>query len=80
MLTERQKLIFDFEGKHFKYQGAKEAAIRELFGNVTRCYQQLGHLIGLEFALAYAPMTVRRLQGRRRRVHVVNSMAAYRAS
>lgn len=64
-LSDEERLVLDFEGRRFKYQGAKEVAIRELFGNVTHYYQRLAHLLDREDALAYAPMLVRRLNGRR---------------
>ena len=66
MLTDREQRMLDLEREQFKYQGAKDIAIRELFGNVTHYYQQLSHLIDRQAAVAYAPMTVRRLQARRR--------------
>jgi hypothetical protein len=64
-LTDREQRILDLEGKSFKYQGAKEIVIRDLFGNVTHYYQQLIHLLDRQDAIAYAPMTVGRLRGRR---------------
>jgi hypothetical protein len=61
--TDEHRTILDFEGQHWKYAGAKEAQVRELFGwSVTRYYQVLNYLLDQPEALAYAPMTVRRLQ------------------
>lgn len=62
-LTDEQKAILEFEGQRWKYAGAKEAQIRELFDcSQTRYYQVLNVLIDQPAALAYAPMTVKRLQ------------------
>ncbi|MGV0109795.1 DUF3263 domain-containing protein [Arthrobacter sp. CP30] len=77
MLTERDRLILDFEGKHLKHQGSKEGAIRDLFGSVTLYCQQLAHLLTTEQAPAYSPMTVRRMQRRLRPVHNVNTIGRY---
>lgn len=67
-LTDEQRAILDLEGQRWKYAGAKEAQIRELFGcSATRYYQVLNALIDRREALAYAPMTVKRLQRLRER-------------
>lgn len=63
MLTVRSTMILDFEGTHWKYPGAKETRIRELFSaSSTTYYAELGRLLDLPEALAYAPMTVKRLR------------------
>jgi hypothetical protein len=68
MLTDDDQTILDFEDRHWKYAGAKEAQIREQFGfSATRYYQVLNHLLDQPEALAYAPMTVRRLRRMRER-------------
>lgn len=54
--------MLDFESGFWKYAGAKEQAIRDLFDvSATRYYQQLNALIDRPEALAYAPLTVKRL-------------------
>lgn len=62
-LSVRDTMTLDFERKRFKYAGAKEAQIRELFGeSATRYHQRLNHLVDRPAALAYAPTTVNRLR------------------
>ncbi|MEE6281471.1 DUF3263 domain-containing protein [Georgenia sunbinii] len=59
--TERE--ILAFERQWWKYGGAKETAIRELFAmSATRYYQVLNTLIDTEAALATDPMLVKRLR------------------
>lgn len=65
-LTDREQRILDHERHHYKHSGAKETAIAHQFGNVTYYYQDLNQLLDRQEALAYAPMTVQRLRGRRR--------------
>jgi hypothetical protein len=63
MLTDADRDVLDFEERHWKYAGAKEAQIREQFGfSATRYYQLLNALIDRPEALAYNPMLVKRLQ------------------
>lgn len=63
MLTDTEHDLLAFERLHWKYAGAKEAAIRERFGvSSTRYYQQLNALIDRPEALAAEPLLVRRLQ------------------
>lgn len=51
------------ERSWWKYAGAKEQAIRELFGlSATAYYQILNALIDTEAALAHDPMLVKRLR------------------
>ncbi len=67
-LDDRDQAILDFEGQVWKYQGAKETAIREAFDfSPTRYYQVLNALLDEPAALAYAPMVVKRLQRLRTR-------------
>ncbi len=62
-LSERDAKVLDFERQWWRYAGAKEDAIRELFGmNATQYYQVLNSLIDQEAALAHDPMLVKRLR------------------
>nr|WP_237689026.1 DUF3263 domain-containing protein [Cellulomonas fulva] len=62
-LTERDAAILAFERQWWKYAGAKEQAIRELFDlSATRYYQVLNALIDDPAALAHDPMLVKRLR------------------
>lgn len=63
MLTVKDTMTLDFEQRWWRYGGAKDAAVRDLFGeSPTRYYQRLNHLIDQPQALAYAPMLVKRLR------------------
>ena len=62
-LTRRDHDILTFERQWWKYAGAKEDAIKELFGlSATRYYQVLNALIDNPAALAHDPMLVKRLR------------------
>src|SRR5664279_6423056 len=62
-LTERDREVLAFERQWWKYAGAKEQAVRELFGmSATRYYQVLNALIDRPEALAHDPMLVKRLR------------------
>jgi hypothetical protein len=62
-LTDREREILAFERQWWRFAGAKEQAIRELFGlSVTRYYQALNALIDRPAALAADPMLVKRLR------------------
>lgn len=62
-LTDRDREILTFERKWWKYAGAKETAIRDLFDiSATRYYQVLGGLLDLPAALAAEPQLVNRLR------------------
>ena len=62
-LTRRDREILAFERQWWKYAGAKEQAIRELFDmSTTRYYQVLNALIDSPAALAADPMLVKRLR------------------
>lgn len=62
-LSERDAQILAFERQWWKYAGAKEQAIRELFDlSATRYYQILNALIDDPAALAHDPMLVKRLR------------------
>ena len=61
-LSDRDREILAFERQLWKYAGAKEQAIRELFDmNATRYYQVLNALIDNPAALAADPMLIKRL-------------------
>ena len=62
-LSRREHDILAFERQWWKYAGAKETAIRELFGlSATRYYQVLNTLIDDPDALAADPLLVKRLR------------------
>jgi uncharacterized protein DUF3263 len=62
-LTRREREILAFERQWWKYAGAKEQAIRELFDmSATRYYQVLNALIDTPAALSADPMLVKRLR------------------
>ena len=62
-LSERDREVLAFERQWWKYAGAKEQAIRELFDlSATRYYQVLNALIDSPAALAHDPMLVKRLR------------------
>jgi hypothetical protein len=62
-LSERDREILAFERQWWKYAGAKEQAIRELFDmSATRYYQVLNALLDRPEALAFDPMLVKRLR------------------
>lgn len=62
-LTAREQEILAFERQWWKYAGAKEQAVRDLFElSSTRYYQVLNALIDRNDALAHDPMLVKRLR------------------
>ncbi|MEA5454188.1 DUF3263 domain-containing protein [Sinomonas sp. JGH33] len=62
-LTDREEQMLALERNWWKYAGAKEQAIRELFDlSATHYYQLLNALIDTEAALAHDPMLVKRLR------------------
>ena len=70
-LSERERLILDFERQSWRHSGAKEQAIRERFDlSGTRYYQILNALLDKPAALEHDPVLVarlRRLRGSRAR-------------
>ena len=61
-LSDRDRQIIAFERQWWKYAGAKEQAIRELFDmSATRYYQVLNALIDNPAALEADPMLIKRL-------------------
>src|SRR5437763_11341256 len=62
-LSARELEILAFERQWWKYAGAKEQAVRDLFGmSATRYYQVLNALIDSPAALEADPMLVKRLR------------------
>lgn len=62
-LTETEAGILAFEKQWWRYAGAKETAIRELFDlSATRYYQILNGLLDNPAALAAEPLLVKRLR------------------
>ena len=62
-LSDRDREIIAFERQWWKYAGAKEQAIRELFDmSATRYYQVLNSLIDSPAALEADPMLIKRLR------------------
>jgi hypothetical protein len=62
-LSQRDRQMLAFERQWWRYAGAKEQAIRDLFGlSATRYYQILNALLDSPAALAADPMTVKRLR------------------
>jgi len=61
-LERREREILAFERQWWKYPGAKERAVRELFDmSETRYYQLLNAVLDKPAALAADPMLVKRL-------------------
>lgn len=76
-LADRDREILDFERQWWKYAGAKEQAIKDLFDlSATRYYQVLNQLIDTQAALEHDPMLVKRL--RRMRAQRQKSRSARR--
>ncbi len=62
-LSDLEIRILDFESNWWRFAGAKESAIKELFDlSAPRYYQLLNDLIDREGALAASPMLVKRLR------------------
>jgi Protein of unknown function (DUF3263) len=62
-LSDRDREILAFERQWWKYAGAKEQAVRDLFDmSATRYYQVLNALIDTPEALVADPMLVKRLR------------------
>ena len=61
-LSQRDRQILEFERQWWKYAGAKEQAIRELFDmRAPRYYHITNALIDNPDALAFDPMLIKRL-------------------
>ena len=62
-LTDLERRILEFERNWWRFAGAKESAIKELFDlSAPRYYQLLNDLIDRSDALEAAPMLVKRLR------------------
>lgn len=62
-LSDLEQRILEFERNWWRYAGAKESAIKELFDlTPPRYYQLLNDLIDREDALMASPMLVKRLR------------------
>lgn len=62
-LSERDIEVLSFERQWWKYAGAKEEAVRELFGmSATEYYQVLNALLDSQAALEHDPMLIKRLR------------------
>lgn len=62
-LSDLEVRILEFERSWWRYAGAKESAIKELFDmSAPRYYQLLNDLIDREDALVASPMLVKRLR------------------
>jgi hypothetical protein len=73
-LTEFERAVLDFAGKTWRYAGARDVAIRETFDMSGYRFQQITQgLLDRPEALAYAPVTVNRLQRLRDRNRAARS-------
>jgi len=62
-LSDKEREILAFERQWWKYAGAKEQAIKDLFDmSATRYYQVLNTLIDRPEALVHDPMLAKRLR------------------
>ena len=62
-LTDLELRILEFERNWWRYAGAKETAIKDLFDlTAPRYYQLLNDLIDRDDALEASPMLVKRLR------------------
>lgn len=62
-LSDLEVRILEFERSWWRYAGAKESAIKELFDmSAPRYYQLLNDLIDRQDALLASPMLVKRLR------------------
>jgi hypothetical protein len=67
MLTERDRRVLDFEAAWWTYPGPKDVVVRDYLAmSATRYYQVLRRLMDDPEALAYDPLTVKRLRRLRR--------------
>jgi hypothetical protein len=63
LLTDLEVRILDFERQWWKYAGAKDAAIKDLFQiSAKEYYELLNNLIDREDALAASPLLIKRLR------------------
>lgn len=81
-LTDQDRAILAFERQWWKFAGAKETRVRELFDlGMTRYYQRLNWIIDQPAALEHDPLVVRRLRRLReaRAVHRARVTATFEA-
>jgi hypothetical protein len=65
-LTDHERAVIDFEREWWQLNSTKNAEIRERFSISTSSYYRALHvLVDRPEALAYDPLTVRRLRKRR---------------
>lgn len=77
-LSVKSKMTLDLEANWFKYAGAKEGVVRDLFSeSATRYYMRLNRLIDTPEALEYQPLVVKRLR-RLREARRLQRNASYR--
>jgi len=63
VLNDTDRAAIDFESRFWKFAGTKEMAIRrELGESPIRHYQRVARLMRDPEAIAYAPLTCRRLR------------------
>jgi hypothetical protein len=63
LLSDLEVRILDFERQWWKYAGAKDAAIKDLFQiSAKEYYELLNNLIDREDALAASPLLIKRLR------------------
>ncbi|GBD84149.1 hypothetical protein BMS3Abin02_00537 [bacterium BMS3Abin02] len=63
MLSQRDKMVLDFERSWWMLPGPKDRAVREYLGvSAGSYYRILRRLVDEPEALDYDPMTIRRLQ------------------
>jgi hypothetical protein len=78
-LTEQDRQILDFERQWWKYSGAKEQAIRDLFDiSATAYYQRLAAILDKPEALTFDAQLVNRLKrisGRRQQARQARTMS-----
>lgn len=62
-MNDLSRAVLDFEGLWWSRPGAKEQAIRDQFGvSVARHTQRVNRLLDDPSAMAYSPLTVKRLR------------------
>ena len=65
-LGDDERALLAFERQWWRYEGSKEASIREHFGmNSTRYYQRLNQLLDMPEAMEFDPLLVKRLRRQR---------------
>lgn len=65
-LGDAERALLAFERQWWRYEGSKEASIREHFDmNSTRYYQRLNQLLDMPEAMEFDPLLVKRLRRQR---------------